>query len=329
MKPYLFCLASVVLFSSCATIVTGSQAELTIDGNVDGPVTIQTSSETYRQVSLPRSIQVPRRTLKDSITLTVDSAESVSWVPGERLNNWFWGNLLGPGLVGMLIDGITMNAERPRFDTFFVQQQDSLGKRMLTVESYPLPKSRVSRFYRHEMGLSLGFVSNVGERRMDRAGDFLEQRLGYTSDALCNYFGPVSLGLHYSYYLNRQWAVGFEYAYAYGYSPYSKWNEETLVGYCDVRMHSHLLMAALKWQWLDYAPLVFYSKTAFGLQHRHVYCSFDNNAVPSDTPDDKRWLPAYQISPLCMELGRNRVRFFMELGYGNQGVFSMGINTKL
>jgi hypothetical protein len=164
---------------------------------------------------------------------------------------------------------------------------------------------------------------------MDKMGNYLVQQLGYEQNYQCNYFGPFSLGLHYYYYLNQQWAIGIKYAYAHGETPYFNWNEKGITGNCNVLMRSHLMMAALKWQWQEYLSFHFYSKVATGIQRRHVYCSFQDNKPHSDAPDDMKWLPAYQISPLCMEVGWKGVRFFLELGYGNEGVLSMGVSTKI
>jgi hypothetical protein len=81
---------------------------------------------------------------------------------------------------------------------------------------------------------------------MDKTGAFLEHQLGCEVGDQCNYFGPVSLGLHYYYHLDSRWGVGL----------------------------------------------------------------------------------AYQLSPACMEVG-NRVRFFMEWGYGQEGVFTIGLSTRI
>lgn len=330
MRICLFCIISVFLFSSCATIMTGDKAKITIDGNISTPVTIKADGRTYEDVSLPQQIEVPRNGLWKRVMVAVDSTNSVTLVPGKKTNNWVWGNLLGPGLLGLIVDDlITHNINKPRYDTFFIQAHDTLGRCSLEVKYYPEPKKHVYRFYRHEIGAQVGFASNTGSHRMERMGNYLEQHLNYEADFMCNYFGPYSLGLHYYYFLNRQWAIGLKYAFAHGYSPYVLGNIEGGMGVCGVRMRSHLMTAAVKWHWYKYDLLEFYSKAALGVQHRHVYCSFNDEAPYAYIPDEREWLPSYQISPMCMELGRKRLRFFIELGYGNEGIFSMGISTKI
>ena len=317
-----------LLFSSCATIITGSKATVVIDGSLNAPVTIQAGELTYERVDLPQQIEMPRRHLDYPINVSLDSAHSVSVKPGTKMNMWFWGNLLGPGLIGMLVDGLTYSAVQPRYNTFFIQEQDTLGTRILTAHSYPEPKKHKKDFFHHEIGTNVGFLSCVGRNRMDKTGAFLEHQLGCEVGDQCNYFGPVSLGLHYYYHLDSRWGVGLAYQYAYGYKPYDKMSEQQPVGWCDVLVRSHSLMAAVKRQWLECGSLSFYSKVALGFQHRHVYCSFRDAMQQTRTPDDKRWLLAYQLSPACMEVG-NRVRFFMEWGYGQEGVFTIGLSTRI
>ena len=51
------------LFSSCATIISGTSAKIHIDGNVDEPVNIVTSKNVYRDISLPTTVEIKRRNL--------------------------------------------------------------------------------------------------------------------------------------------------------------------------------------------------------------------------------------------------------------------------
>lgn len=326
MSKGVFIFSCCVLFSSCATIITGSNATLTIDGSVDAPVTVRTAENAYEFDSLPQQIKVLRKNLGCSIEISTDSAQSVSVVPETKMNNWFWGNLLFSGLAGMLVDGVTYNYQRPRYDTFVIQATDSMGYPRLSVERYPIAKSVIPRIYHHEIGGHIGFGSNVDRNRVNTVGDFLEQHYGYEQSYLSSYFDPFSLGLHYYYHFNEQWALGLEYAFAHGYRSYYELGDKDVFGPCNVLVRSHLIMAGCKWQWIDSDVLRVCSKVALGVQRRHVYCVFDKGISPGYTPDDKKWLMAYQIAPLYVEFGRRSLRYFLQLGYGNEGIFSFGIN---
>lgn len=189
----------------------------------------------------------------------------------------------------------------------------------------------VARQYRHEIGVHFGYASNVGENRMSKIGDYLVEQLDYWDFPDGNIVYPFSWGIHYYYHIDKFWALGVDYAYAFGNNSihYSYWNNDVVIAGCDVLVRSHLMMAVTKRQWADIAPMYIYSKLAIGLQHRHVYCSYNYGAAPTNVPKDRRWAFAYQISPLCIEMGGKRVRFFAELGYGNEGVASIGISTRL
>jgi hypothetical protein len=49
--------------SSCATIVSGGAPSITINGNVNEPVNITTTKQTYSSVTLPAVVQVDRHKL--------------------------------------------------------------------------------------------------------------------------------------------------------------------------------------------------------------------------------------------------------------------------
>ena len=93
--------------TSCATIVdaiNGSKAKLSFEGNIDTPVSIQTKDSTYQQVMLPQEVKISSNDLKVPITVSVDSANAVQAIPGEKFNNWVWGNFVAGGIFGVLID---------------------------------------------------------------------------------------------------------------------------------------------------------------------------------------------------------------------------------
>ena len=60
---FLVLMLAAMLCSSCAPIISGSTAQIQIDGNVDEPVTVVTSMGEYHDLSLPATVKVRRRSL--------------------------------------------------------------------------------------------------------------------------------------------------------------------------------------------------------------------------------------------------------------------------
>ncbi len=99
--------ASVLMVSSCATIITGTQASININGQQEEPVTIKTHKATYENVSLPFVAKVNKRHLNDKITVTSPNYVYRDFIPGRKTNGWVFGNIVIGGLIGLGIDAIT------------------------------------------------------------------------------------------------------------------------------------------------------------------------------------------------------------------------------
>ena len=185
---------------------------------------------------------------------------------------------------------------------------------------------------RHEIGCHLGIGASVDKGRMRKMEDYLEKNLGYEQGFLCGYLGAASIGLHYSYYLSRKWAIGFNYAYAAGRSnPYWKYDDlnpsDDAEG-CDVLVRSHLLMPSVKHLWWEDTKAAIYTKAALGLQYRRLFYNFYDEEPEVSLPEDKSWKLAYQFSAVGVEFGSSWLRAYFELGYGNEGVVLLGLRTR-
>lgn len=341
MKKFAFkmLVVSVALsLSSCATIVDaikGGKTKLCFEGNIDTPVSIQTKDATYQQVMLPQEVKVSSRDLNVPIAICVDSVNTVQAIPGEKFNNWVWGNFMLGGVFGVLIDVQAKNTSAPRYNRFYIDKRDSLDVPVYSVMCYPLQKLKKqsdNRFRRHEIECHFALGANVDKGRMRKMEDYLEKNLDYEQGVLCGYLGAASVGLHYSYYLSRKWAIGFDYAYAAGrstpYWKYDGWFPFNDAKGCDVLVRSHLLMPSIKHLWWEGTNAAIYSKAALGLQHRRVFCNFYDEEPAAGVPEDNRWLLAYQFSALGAELGSRWLRAYFELGYGNEGVVLLGFRTR-
>ena len=121
-----------VLYSSCATIISGTSAKIQIDGAVDEHVNIVTSKNVYRDISLPTTVEVKRRSLDGQhIQISSENYAFSDIVLRKSNNPW---SILSAALYGvpLLVDLMTNAASEPAQDHFFItpnaprSQADSL-----------------------------------------------------------------------------------------------------------------------------------------------------------------------------------------------------------
>lgn len=303
---------------------------LTIDGSVDAPVTVRTAENAYEFDSLPQQIKVLRKNLGCSIEISTDSAQSVSVVPETKMNNWFWGNLLFSGLAGMLVDGVTYNYQRPRYDTFVIQATDSMGYPKLSVERHPIAKSVIPRIYRHEVRLS-GCFSPLYKNSFYRQfrDDLLTQHsLEHSESVTESLIESIGWSAEYFYRLNKWLAIG-----CLGGQSRSKNDffanydivDSLSVSGGNMRTDNWYVMPSVKLNWAIMGGIQCYSKAAIGIQRQRMLFlpSERSNNLPE--LNEQKWKFAWQVSALGVEIG-TRFKFFAEIGYGWQGVFNMGFS---
>ena len=88
-------LSACVMLTSCATIVTGTKAKISIDGDINEPLTIVTSYKTYRNQELPVIVEVKRKKLDGQrIKLTSESYEYRDLLLRKSVNSWTFGNII-------------------------------------------------------------------------------------------------------------------------------------------------------------------------------------------------------------------------------------------
>lgn len=111
--------ATLCLFSSCATIVTGTKPKVTISGDTNEPVTITTSYKTYENVMLPAQVRLKRKHLSGQrISVTSDNYTYSDILIDKKTNGWAWCNILIGGLVGWAID-LGTNAVSEPSETYY------------------------------------------------------------------------------------------------------------------------------------------------------------------------------------------------------------------
>ena len=124
LKLFMAGVVSPLLLSSCATIVSGGDPSITINGNLDEPVNITTTKQTYQGVTLPAVVKVNRHKL-DGQRIHITSANYTfnDIILEKSVNGWAFGNILLGGLIGWGVDLGTNCVSKPTQTQFFVQPQ--------------------------------------------------------------------------------------------------------------------------------------------------------------------------------------------------------------
>jgi len=214
-----------VLYTSCATIISGSSAKIQIDGNVDEPVNIVTSKDVYRDISLPTTVEVNRRSLDGQhIQISSENYAFSDIVLRKSTNSW---SILSAALYGvpLIVDLMTNAASKPAQDKFFItpgaprSQADSLYRadslRWVEAEREVKERQRARqlpiRYKRHELRGSLGFGECQASRDRDKLINSFKERYNLEKS-----WEPEDLrgdaylqaGMEYHYRLNRKWEIG-------------------------------------------------------------------------------------------------------------------------
>ncbi|MBQ8486983.1 MAG: hypothetical protein IJ533_04980 [Prevotella sp.] len=203
---------------------------------------------------------------------------------------------------------------------------------------------------RHEFSASLGFgpnqadneVKNVLDRHFVNRDWFLEDGCG---DILGESF--VSLNLEYYYRLNKQWAVGAMMGWGRASEGSYQYSGEEFAGvamgedlystrvYADMTSKFFYMAPSLRYAWFLRGNFRLYSRLAMGAIRQHT--SFDvmrwHNGqeirVTDASSDEVKWKPAYQLTPIGFDFGIEPIRVYSELGYGCQGIFTIGVRMAL
>ena len=114
------CMAT--LFSSCATIVSGTAATVQIDGKFTEPMKIVTTYQTYEDVVLPAEVKVDRKHLGGQhIKITSPNYTYEDIILNRKVNGWAFGNILFGGLIGLCVDLGTNAVSQPGQETYYIK----------------------------------------------------------------------------------------------------------------------------------------------------------------------------------------------------------------
>lgn len=193
--------------------------------------------------------------------------------------------------------------------------------------------------HKHEIRIGGGLgidphLQNVRNRFVDTNN--LEE------SGFCGISGIQATGfIEYFNHINKHWAIGgsigiseasgggarFKREYANAISELADQFFRFLTTDFDFHSTSQYLMPAVKYSWISRHHFCLYSKAALGIMHYKQDITCDK--LPSPQRHENGIRLAYQFSPVGCEFGGERIRGFIELGYGKQGMYNTGVLLNL
>lgn len=130
-------LLTLAIFTSCATIFSGTKAKVTVSTSNGEPATARVDGETF-YINGPTPIKV-KRGFKKSV-IEAESANATGSVEvGKKFNAMTLGNILIGGIPGLVVDGATGALTKPDNSSYVIHMQQRIK------EAQPEPKGRVTR----------------------------------------------------------------------------------------------------------------------------------------------------------------------------------------
>ena len=220
--------------------------------------------------------------------------------------------------------------------TSFLQVATSLSI-LLTIPAY-------GQTNKHEIRATFGM--GVDSHVKDRCEQYIEN-FNLEKSSPFGISGIQAAGtLEYFYHLNKHWAIGANLGIAESEAEARvKWSERakdgdaisyvfggilySLFPFSDISIHtkSQYLMPSVKYSWIAKNHFRLYTKAALGIQHYKLDAISRGNSYPETHENNCK--VAYQFSPVGIEVGGERMRGFLELGYGKQGMYNIGMLLNL
>ena len=207
------------------------------------------------------------------------------------------------------------------------------------------PEKTKTRYYRHEISISIG-----GSTVRSKWSDSYEYDV---KDAFGNYkrngtnvllykwehneglkTRNVLKTVSYYYHLDNSAAIGVLFGfcnvqYELGYPEFYELElsiGNMKKGYTDVRGTSFFLMPSFKGTWLNNSWCSLYAKVSAGVHIQNLY--LDSDLIPAEQKDDynKSHMDfAYCFTPFGWEIGKQKVRWYVEFGLGSNSNIQTGL----
>ena len=213
------------------------------------------------------------------------------------------------------------------------------------------PQKSKTRYYRHEVNVSIGGIgvrsgwSDDYERSVMNQFGLVVGRNGggsgpgtgiiYQWEDSPDLTNDNALkAVSYYYHFNNRIAVGGIFGGCrvsdwLGYPEVYKLGEIQKTGNTDVKGTSLYLMPSVKWSWLNNRWCSLYVKATGGLHYQSLYLESETTPKDQTNEFDKTHLSlGYYITPFGWEIGRQKVRWFMEFGLGSNTNFQAGLTYR-
>lgn len=362
----LFVVLLATSFTSCATIFSGTKADIFIDGDVDEPVTISSSAGEYKDVTLPTMVEVKRRQLDGQhIQISSEHHAFDDIVLQKDFNGWSIVSAV-MDVVPLCVDLMTNAVSKPKFDQFYITPIENLSADDSLRKNGSIPITTLNhdtraqlrsqqlsvKYPRHEINGTLGLGPNQADRSTHRFVDGLRQPYHLEKEGECfDLIGDsyVIGKLEYHYRLNRKWDIGAMIAWGYSKENYTDDeyyyaveqnkldNRDTYtIGYQKCRTFS--FAPSVRYTWYETPTYRLFSRVSLGMMRHHLNFSVEewkyngptkpyHSIVNEGITDKTEWRMAYQFSPIGISVGSSNFRFFCELGYGCLGVMNTGVSV--
>lgn len=330
-------LAVLLTFTSCATIFSGTTAQVYIDGDVDDTLTVVTSKGVYDGLLLPATVDVKRRKLNGQhIQISSERRAYSDIVLRSRTNTLsiVGGLFSGVSLVVDLLTGATYEPVQDRFtikpgvpraQADSLHRADSLrlvasleAERQLQARRQQLPQ----KYPRHELCAGLGFGTCQASHDRQKMTDFYVEHFQLMGDFECgDIFGDSYLqtGLEYHYRLNRRWDVGGLVDWGLSSDGYDHSSSE--------QCRFFVAAPSVRCTWMEQPYVRAYSRVALGVMRHHLTFEYlpSDRAFPVKLTDRVKWQMAYHLTAAGITFGSANLHMFAEVGYGCLGVFRFGL----
>lgn len=191
-------------------------------------------------------------------------------------------------------------------------------------------------FRHHEFSSTFGFGSNMADREVRHVKDYydMQHRRGECFDLLGESFATFNLEYHYRF--ERHWAAGAIVGWGRSKGSYyrsyeilasaEEFDDSFIPDSGDMLSKVFYLAPSIKYDWFLKGKFRLYSRVALGAMRQHT--TFDYRKAETSF-DEVKWKVAYQLTPIGFDFGIEPIRVYSELGYGCQGVFTIGARVAL
>lgn len=170
---------------------------------------------------------------------------------------------------------------------------------------------------KHEIAISVGVYSN--SQWLDVYENMVSAITGVKFDDE-SFTGPISAEY---FYRTKNW-LGVGGIFVFGQSKQDVYYDNTKDG--EATNAYYTLMPAVKFDWLRKKNIGMYTKLGAGATLRHE--TIDGHSASTKDYNETAVHFNWQASLLGFELGSPKVRGFLELGFGEQGVALAGVRCK-